>query len=83
MKKGDPVVVDLWALKYDPEGSISFKLVHSDDVWTELKHRTRLSTAKPVSAIPKLFTEQLKITLKKWTQIQELKHVLPRDTHMF
>jgi hypothetical protein len=81
IKKGDPVVVDLRALKYNPEGTISYKLLHSG-TWDEMKHRTR-SPAKAVLSVPKLFPRRLSITAKKWTQIQELKHVLPRDTHLF
>ena len=80
-RAGDPQVVDLRALRYEPNGTLSYKILHSDE-WTEMTlHRTR-TVLKP-KTVPPLFPSRLRITQKKYDDIQALKHVLPRDTHSY
>jgi len=80
-KAGDltPTVTDLRAIQYNPSGIINYKLSFDDD-WTELPHRPQVVISKPK---PRLFNERIKITTRKYNDLQELKEVLPADCHSF
>ena len=81
-KKGDPVVADLRALRYDPDGKIYYKVNHSDGEWIPLAQPARKSPIK-ARAMPRLFTARLPIKKTKWQHLQELKEIMPRDVHSF
>lgn len=73
-------VVDIRSLKYLPNGQILYKIRYNDDyedlpIKNPLPNRNH--TPKP------LFNEKLKINKNKWQNLQELKKVLPTDTHLF
>jgi len=78
-KTGDSMVTDIRGLKYDPNGFIYYKL-DLDLEWQELPRRP-----KPVNPkmFPALYSDKLKITEKKWKDLQSLKSVLPADCHSF
>nr|XP_022907982.1 uncharacterized protein LOC111419415 [Onthophagus taurus] len=76
----DPVVTDIRALQYLPNGNIYYKL-DFDDEWRELPQRQ-----KPVSQMvewPQMYKEKRKIKFQKWQHLQLLKSVIPTDCHSF
>ncbi len=81
-KKGDPVVTDLRALKYCPNGTIKYKLQYSDE-WSELPQRRQSNKLPNFEDLPQLVPERMPVNYEKWHHLQELKAVLPKDTHSF
>lgn len=76
-RAGDPKVQDLRALKYNPNGTIEFK-VNFDDDYSLLPVRPN----KTVSAVFLcLHNARLKIKKSKWDHLQELKAHIPCDCH--
>ena len=82
IKSGDPQVVDLRALKYTPEGNIFYKINVNDD-WKILPQRRKTQTLVQMEEIPKLYKRRLPIEKRKYNHLQEIKSVLPKDTHAF
>ena len=78
-KVGDPTVQDIRALRYNPSGSIDFKLRHSED-WKELPIRINRNPSKEVT---QLYNERVKITKDKFEDLQSLKSTLEKDYHLF
>ncbi|KAL4703584.1 hypothetical protein ACJJTC_003344 [Scirpophaga incertulas] len=78
-KTGDPVVVDIRAIKYSREGIIFYKLKFDDD-WTELPIRPKKI---PLVTYSNLHAEPIPIASTKFHHLQQLKAVLPRDCHSF
>lgn len=78
-KAGDPAVVDLRAIKYNPEGTISYK-INFDDDWTELPIRPKKLSSVTYS---NLHDAPIPIASTKFNHLQQLKDVLPRDCHFF
>lgn len=78
--KNDPTVTDLRALRYLPSGSIEYKL-DFDDQWEVLPQRPK--KVAHFSSWPSMYTEPLKITDTKWSHLQELKKVIPKEYHNF
>ena len=79
-KAGDPVVVDLRALKYDGQlNQISYKLRHLES-WQPFSNRLSLTSSTTISP---LFTNRLPITKRKHDDLIAMLPVLPRDTHDF
>lgn len=77
-KLGNPKVTDLRALRYNPNGTIDYKLNFDDD-YTPLPVRV-----KPISGcvnFPQLNSSRLKIKKSKWDHLQELKAHIPTDCH--
>lgn len=79
-KKGDPVVTNICALHYDPNGTISYKL-HFSDAWENLPHRQRLPVCN--KELSRLYEGPCSIDSIKFTHLQELKDLLPADCRLF
>lgn len=80
-RAGDPVVVDIKALHYDPTGEILYKLKFSDE-WKPLPIKRGESTKiekDPVS----LHANQIPIAASKFQHLQELKRYIRADYHAF
>ena len=75
----DPVVTDIRALLYEPEGFIKYKLSY-DDEYVLLPKRPKPKSVQPK---PKLYQRKIPISQVKWTHLQELKLVIPSDCHSF
>lgn len=76
----DPTVVDIRALKYNPEGTIEFKLSFDDD-FRLLPRRPR--AIQLVTGPPPLYSSPQKIPHSKFQHLQELKNFIPKDCHHF
>ncbi|PSN48700.1 hypothetical protein C0J52_13529 [Blattella germanica] len=76
----DPTVVDIRALKYNPEGTIEFKLSFDDD-FRLLPRRPRV--VQMVTEFPPLYNSPQKIPHSKFQHLQELKNFIPKDCHHF
>ncbi|CAG4936415.1 unnamed protein product [Colias eurytheme] len=77
-KKGDPVVTDICALQYLPEGKIKYRINFEDDY--EYLPRRISNTDMITSA---LYTSPLPIELTKFIHLQEMKPLIPNDCHPF
>lgn len=77
---GDPTVTNLRALRYDPKGTIDFK-IDFDDVWQPLNVRT--SKVSLPAVFPDLHRSRLSIDDSKFKHLQELKPYIPKDCHLF
>lgn len=77
MKKGDPVVTDVKNYRYTPEGKMFFKLSYEDDEWREIPGRKQNNDV----VFPNLFHERIKISSRKYKDLQELKSVIPAEHH--
>lgn len=78
---GDDTVQDLRLLHYDPNGEISFKTDFDDDL-KPLPRRPKTPTCG-YEKIEALYMEELKISAKRYKDLQDLKVVLPAKTHGF
>ncbi|ROI93610.1 hypothetical protein DPX16_3280 [Anabarilius grahami] len=65
--------------RYNVDGSMEFKLLHSDN-WQPF---TSPSLRKTCVIVAQLYTSSPKIKALKFKHLQELKHVLPKDFHPF
>lgn len=82
-KTGDPVITDLRALSFNPNGTIKYKLNHTAD-WQDLPQRRNGNAQScPNEAIPNLYERRLKIKKEKWDHLQILKGVLEQEYHHF
>lgn len=81
--KGDHKVTDIRALKYTPEGEIFYKIEFSDE-WTSIPQRKNTKIEKhDWYQLDQLYTERLKITAKKFADLQAIKKTLSVDYHKF
>lgn len=81
--KGDAKVTDIRGLKYIPNGDICYKLRFNDN-WRLLPQRIdRQVIALEWSNLKQLHQERIKITAKKFEDLQYLKSTLPKDHHHF
>lgn len=77
-KAGDPVVTDIRGLLYK-NGTVSYKLRHTDN-WTVLpQRRKKFNTESPI----KLYDAPLKIEKPKFNALQSLKSCMHKDNHTF
>ena len=67
------------SIRYNVDGSMEFKLLHSDN-WQPF---TSPSLRKACVSVAPLYTSPQKIKALKFKHLQELKHVLPKDFHPF
>ena len=76
----DGNVTDMCAVRYEPDGTIHYKL-NFGDVWKPLNlgRGNKLPTKDPSS----LCTNRRNIKRTKFEHLQALKHVLPSDVHHF
>lgn len=82
-KAGDPMVIDMRAIRYNPNETIEYKLRHSDG-WSLLPQRKQRNAKKcPIVEVPKLNDQRLKIRKEKWQHLQQLKCVLEQEFHYF
>lgn len=79
-KASDPVVTDIKCIKYSPKGTIQIMLDYDQDF---IDLPVRAKTLPPILEYPQLHKEPCKIKLEKWKHLQDLKTVLPKDTHGF
>ncbi|CAH0731003.1 unnamed protein product, partial [Brenthis ino] len=75
----DPVVTDIRALLYEPEGLIKYKLRYDDD-YVLLPKRPKPRSNLPK---PKLYQSRIPISQIKYNHLQELKRVIPSDCHSY
>ncbi len=78
-KKTDPHVTDIRQMKYNPDGTLSYKLNHESD-WIPFPRRYRVD---PETTFPKLYDQQLPIPKRKFDDLQDLLHVIPDNCHDF
>nr|XP_026498301.1 uncharacterized protein LOC113402304 [Vanessa tameamea] len=72
-------VVDLRALKYNPNGTIDYKLDYNDEFRPLPRRPKRIEPSLP----PQLFTHRLPISKSKYEHLQQLKNFIPLDCHEF
>ncbi|XP_054260924.1 uncharacterized protein LOC128985459 [Macrosteles quadrilineatus] len=79
--KGDPVVVDIHCLQYDPkEVRIKYKLNFDEELQDLPRRPAKVGKDMQPS---QLFKHRLPLTESKWKHLQELKTVIPSDYHQF
>ncbi|XP_050514864.1 uncharacterized protein LOC126890077 [Diabrotica virgifera virgifera] len=75
---GDAKVTDIRALQYK-QGNLYFKLRFTDE-WQLLPQRCdKRVSVKPIESLPNLHENQLKISSRKFKDLQQLKSTLPVD----
>lgn len=81
---GDRVVVDIRALRYNPCGTIDYKLHFADD-FVPLPRRPKkiISSGSFTESVGSLNESRQPITKTKYDHLQELKSVIPKDCHSF
>lgn len=80
-KAFDPTVNDIKAIKYSPDGIIRVKL-EFDHTYIELPTRGKRNVYK-LSDFPQLRQSPIKLCARKWSDLQQLKSVIPKDCHLF
>lgn len=76
-------VTDIRALQYKPSGEILYKLRFSED-WVYLPHRIDNNVIpKSIATLRQLHSNRLKITKRKYNDLQELKLTMPTDYHHY
>lgn len=79
---GDPAVTDLRALKYNPDGTILYKLRYPE-TYRSLPIRVHTSSVVPFDIIPQLYSARIPIKKEKYQHLQELKKTMEKDYHNF
>lgn len=79
-RAGDNVVNDIRSLKYNPNGTIEYKIMYDDD-WTLLPRRTRLPNTNIEP--PALYNSKININLRKFQDLQDLKNLLHENYHSY
>ncbi|RXN36822.1 solute carrier family 22 member 15 [Labeo rohita] len=82
VRAGDPTVHDIRAIRYNNNGTMDFKINHSDDWHPHPSHQLRNSTSDSHTVTP-LYSDRLKINELKFKHLQDLKEVIPKDFHSF
>lgn len=84
-KIGDPTVQNIRALKYKPEGSIEFKLGHSEhEQFKPLPIRLSKNIKfTKMENLPSLYKNKLKIKRDKFDNLQSLKNTMEQDYYGF
>lgn len=81
-KSGDPTVTDIRALKYDPKGSVKYKLRLTKE-WENLPCRINKIVPIPFEKLPRLHENRIPIKTEKFNHLQTLKSVIDQDYHSF
>lgn len=82
-KSGNPTVMDLRALQYNPDGKVEFKLRHPD-IFQELPVRLSSSpTYWEINLLPLLYKAPIKIKKEKYEHLMFLKRSMEADYHLF
>lgn len=79
-KPGDPQVVDIRSILYEPDSKLKVKLSFDDD-WMDLPQRSK-PNSEPIN-YTQLNSSRLPIKATKYNHLQQLKDVLPQDCHNF
>lgn len=79
--RGDKCVTDIRVLKYNPNGTIEFKLNYDDEFQPLPKRPKRIDIES--TAPNQLFFFPLPIAKTKYEHLQQLKEVIPADCHEF
>lgn len=82
-KTGDPTVQDIRALKYNSDGSIEYKIRHSDEFQILPVRFNRKCSIVPMEQLPRLYQGKLKIKREKFEHLQSLKSTMEPDYHLF
>jgi len=86
-KVGDPTVIDVRALRYSKDNTISFKTDFADEYAPlprpRLATRPVASTATSQCTAPAMYRECLPIKSEKFVHLQQLKKVILSDHHHF
>lgn len=78
---GDKTVYDLKAIKYLPAGTIFYKCSF-DEPWKKLPHPITIPDGGVKDWEP-MFTDPLPISRQKYSDLQDLKSVIPHHAHAF
>lgn len=78
-RKNDPHVTDIRQIKYNTDGTLSYKIEHQSD-WIPFPRRFRID---PETVFPKLYDQLLPISKRKFNDLQELLQVIPENCHYF
>lgn len=81
---GDPVVTDIRALKYTSDGSVAYKLRHTEN-YTAMEYRNKknINECFNYGELPQLYERPLPIKKSKYDHLQSLKASLEKDYHEF
>jgi hypothetical protein len=79
---GDPQVTHLKALNYSPNGTITYKLRHTEE-WQHYGTRRTLNNIQAMDILPPLYSQRRKIKTAKFQDLQTLKHSLHSDYYDF
>lgn len=85
-KVGDPLVTDIRALKYSPDGCLFYKLRHPEDYLDfeyRLPRNKRENLACALDSLPSLYETSIPIKKEKYMHLQFLKKSLQSDYHSF
>lgn len=82
---GDPLVTHIRAIKYSPNGTVHYKLRHSEGYMKLCNQRNSVKTccAQSVEKLPNLYGKPISIKKNKFEHLQSLKRSLPEDYHPF
>lgn len=85
-KVGDPLVTDIRALKYSPDGCLFYKLRHPED-YLEFEYRVpgnkRNNLACELESLPSLCETYIPIKKEKYMHLRILRKSLQSDYHSF
>lgn len=82
---GSSPVTDLRVLRYNTNGTIEYKLKHSDTTFVEIP-RARSSRKRDISVLDapaNLYRNSIPIKKAKYQHLMQLKSVIPKDYHGF
>ncbi|CAF4930111.1 unnamed protein product [Pieris macdunnoughi] len=82
-KFGDPTITDLRVLKYKPDGTIWYSLNFDEPLQPLPQRPMKITNVKPLEELPKLFSERLPISQRKYKDLQDLKAVIPSNCHAY
>ncbi|CAF4848935.1 unnamed protein product [Pieris macdunnoughi] len=82
-KFGDPTVTDLRGLKYKPDGTIWYSLNFDEPLQPLPQPPMKITNIKPLEELPKIFSERLPISQRKYKDLQDLKAVIPSNCHSY
>lgn len=82
-KAGDPTVQNIRALKYHSDGSIEYKIKHSDEFQILPVRFNKKCLVVPIENLPRLYYGKLKIKREKFEHLQSLKSTMEPDYHSF
>ncbi|KAL1005027.1 hypothetical protein UPYG_G00053610 [Umbra pygmaea] len=82
IQPGDPTVHDIRAIRYNINGTMDYKIRHSDN-WSPLSKNQLQHATSDGPVVTPLYTESQMIKEIKYKHLQDLKEVIPKDFHSF